>query len=133
MVYNFNAAAAVLRLRAASSPRIVFELNPMATIAPILNERLNSVCEMCRQHHVACLELFGSAATGRFDALHSDLDFLVEFGPLPPADRADAYFGLLAGLQDLFQRDVDLVEAGAVDNPYFRRTIEDTRTVLYAA
>jgi predicted nucleotidyltransferase len=79
------------------------------------------------------LELFGSAANGRFDATASDLDFLVEFEPLSPADRADAYFGLLAALQDLFQRDIDLVEAEAINNPYFRQTVQAGRTVLYAA
>ena len=68
------------------------------------------------------LELFGSATNGRFDATSSDLDFLVEFQPLGPVDRADAYFGLLAALQDLFQRDVDLVETEAINNPYFRKT-----------
>ena len=81
----------------------------------------------------ARLELFGSAATERFDVAHSDVDFLVEFSPLRPADRANAYFGLLADLQDLFQRDIDLVESEAVTNPYFKRFVDAQRTVVYAA
>jgi predicted nucleotidyltransferase len=105
----------------------------MTSLAPILSGKLDAVCRMCQQHHVARLELFGSAADGEFDSVRSDLDFLVEFEALCPVERADAYFGLLAGLQDLFQRDIDLVEEGAVDNPYFRQSIEHTRTVLYAA
>src|SRR5262249_50352650 len=50
---------------------------------------------LCRSHHVSRLELFGSAVSGEFDDASSDLDFLVEFQPLGPGDRADAYFGLL--------------------------------------
>lgn len=101
--------------------------------APTILEQIDAVQRLCRKHRVARLELFGSAATGRFDALHSDLDFLIEFVPLSPADRADAYFGMLAALQDLFHRDIDLVETAAVTNPYFKQTVDADRTVLYAA
>jgi predicted nucleotidyltransferase len=87
---------------------------------------------MCRQYRVKRLELFGSAATGKFGA-DSDLDFVVDFHPQSPADRADAYFGLLADLQDLFQREIDLVEQDAISNPYLKRSIEAAHTVLYAA
>jgi uncharacterized protein len=45
--------------------------------------------ELCRRHHVRRLELFGSAATERYCPAESDLDFLVEFGPLPPGTYAD--------------------------------------------
>ena len=104
------------------------------SVAPtIIDERLGAIRELCRKHHVARLELFGSAATGQFDRAHSDLDFLIKFLPLSPADRANAYFDLLAALQDLFERDIDLVEEEAVTNPYLQRAIDADRTVLYAA
>jgi predicted nucleotidyltransferase len=79
------------------------------------------------------LELFGSGVAGPFDESCSDLDFLVEFDVLTPVERADAYFQLLASLQDLFHRDVDLVEAEAVQNPYFAQAVNSGRMVLYAA
>ena len=88
---------------------------------------------LCRRHHVSRLELFGSAVSGGFDAASSDLDFLVEFQPLGPGDRADAYFGLLHGLEDLFGRKIDLVTNQAIRNPWFRRAVDRQRTVLYAA
>jgi len=84
-------------------------------------------------HHVRRLELFGSAATGDFDAKGSDLDFLVEFEDLKPGQYADAYFGLLDDLEALFQRSVDLVMTSAIKNPYFLENIEASRTLLYAA
>jgi predicted nucleotidyltransferase len=105
----------------------------MTALATIVGDQLDLIRRLCAHHHVARLELFGSATGDRFDADASDLDFLVEFLPLAPADRADAYFGLLAALQDVFRRDVDLVEAEAVSNPYFRKAVDRQRMVLYAA
>lgn len=92
----------------------------------------NCVAALCRRHHVLRLDLFGSVATGRATA-ESDYDFLVEFEPLPPNRYADAYLGLLAGLQDLLQAPVDLVVERAIRNPYFRQSVERSRTPLYAA
>jgi predicted nucleotidyltransferase len=104
----------------------------MSIVTPILSEQLEAIRRICRLRNVLRLEVFGSAVSDRFDMERSDLDLLVEFAPLPPTDHADAYFGLLEDLQDLLQRDVDLVEAQAIDNPYFKRTVDAQRKVLYA-
>jgi predicted nucleotidyltransferase len=105
----------------------------MSTVAPILNEKLDALRQICRRYHVARLELFGSATSERFDSDHSDFDFLVEFEPLSPSDRANAYFGLLEAMQDLFQREIDLVEPQAINNPYFQQTIQPQRLVVYGS
>jgi predicted nucleotidyltransferase len=99
----------------------------------LINEHRPEIERLCVRHHVARLELFGSAATGDFEAAKSDLDFLVHFVPLSPPQKADAYFGLLHGLQDLFHRQIDLVSAEAMRNPFFQQSIQPQRTVLYAA
>lgn len=88
---------------------------------------------LCRTHRVARLELFGSAAEGGFDPGRSDLDFLVEFQRADDMNAADQYFGLLESLEKLFARRVDLVCAKAMRNPYFIRSVNRTRTLLYAA
>ena len=88
---------------------------------------------LCQQYHVQRLELFGSAATDRFDPETSDLDFLVTFEPLNFGEYAKAYFDFLAALEDLFQRHIDLVIPSTVDNPYFLKEMAKTRTLLYAA
>jgi uncharacterized protein len=105
----------------------------MPSANPIVGEQLDAVQRLCRRFRVSRLELFGSAATGKFVDSHSDLDFLVEFEPLTPSDRAASYFGLLEALQDLFHREIDLVELAAVTNPYFKQSVNADRTVLYAA
>jgi predicted nucleotidyltransferase len=87
---------------------------------------------LCRRYRVKRLEVFGSAADGTFDPARSDLDFLVEFQPMEPGSHAKAYFGVWFGLQDLFQRPVDMVETPAITNPYFLRAIGPQRTTVYA-
>ena len=87
----------------------------------------------CRRFQVDRLELFGSAVGENFDRESSDLDFIVEFDDLREGEHADMYFGLAEALKDLFRRDVDLVVLSAVKNPYFRESIERSRTLLYAA
>lgn len=98
-----------------------------------VQNKLVVLSKLCAEYHVAQLELFGSAATESFDENKSDIDFLVKFESLSPKEHADAYFGLLASLQDLFEFSIDLVEAGAVRNPFLLESIEESRTTLYAA
>ncbi len=98
----------------------------------LIAQRTGEVTELCRLHHVRTLELFGSAANGKFDPATSDLDFLVDFEPLPPIDHGNAYFDLWFGLGDLFGRKVDLVETVGIKNPYFLKTVNENRRVIYA-
>jgi len=98
----------------------------------MIESRLSDLRRLCARYYVRRLELFGSAATGAADAW-SDLDFLVEFGEVPPGRHADCYFGLLESLESLFERHVDLAETKAIQNPYFLTAIEKTRKVLYEA
>ncbi len=99
----------------------------------LLEQHRTQLEALCRRYGVQRLEVFGSAATGLAQSGESDLDFLVEFGPLPPGGYADAYFGLLESLEALYGRPVDLVVASAIRNPFFLQSVERTRTLLYAA
>jgi hypothetical protein len=99
----------------------------------LVQGKTNEVAEICKQRGVCRLALFGSAAAGTFDSASSDLDFLVEFAPQSPAQLADNYFGLQEDLERLFQLPVELAEPGPISNPYFKRAIERTQVVLYAA
>ena len=99
----------------------------------VLAEHRTELEALCRRYGSCRLELFGSAATGQARPSEGDLDFLVEFSPLPPGAYADAYFGLLESLDGLFGQPVDLVVASAIRNPYFLEAVERTKTLLYAA
>ena len=98
-----------------------------------VREKLEQVTELCGRHSVRRLALFGSAVRADYDPARSDLDFLVDFEALPPARHADAYFGLLADLESLFDGPIDLVESTTLRNPYRRREIEATQVLLHAA
>lgn len=98
----------------------------------IIDRQQGELAEICRRFEVARLEVFGSAVTGEFDEQRSDLDFLVEFGSALTGPRFDAFFGLQRALRELFDRPVDLVEAGAPRNPYFIRRMNETRRLVYA-
>jgi predicted nucleotidyltransferase len=99
----------------------------------LIEEKREILRSFCDRFGVRRLEIFGSAATGRFDPAMSDLDFLVELEPASPSEMADRYFGLLAALEDLFARPIDLVMIPAIKNPYFLQGIQPSRTLLYAA
>jgi uncharacterized protein len=98
-----------------------------------LQQKHQELATLCRRYHVARLAVFGSALREDFDPQHSDLDFLVEFQPLPQGTYADTYFGLKEGLEALYQRPVDLVVESAIKNPYFLKSVEQTKHGLYAA
>ena len=77
------------------------------------------------------LDVFGSAVGDDFDPERSDVDVLIEVAPehLTMAN----YFALRAGLENILGRPVDVVDVGAVRNPYFAARMMATREPLYAA
>jgi len=100
----------------------------------LIATKQEAIAKLCERYHVKRLELFGSARSDEhFNERDSDLDFLVEFSPLKPGERADTYFGLLEALEALFQLPVDLVMPKAIKNPYFLEAIQNNRELLYAA
>jgi len=101
--------------------------------AEIVTRNLPALAALCRQFGVRRLDLFGSAATGRFDTDQSDLDFLVEFEAPARTAYAHAYFGLLAALEKLFGRPVDLLTLASLKNPYLRRRLLTERRLVFSA
>jgi uncharacterized protein len=99
----------------------------------VLEGHRPELVELCRKYRVRRLDVFGSAARGDFNEHSSDVDLLVEFDDMPHADRADAYLDFLMAVEALLRRRFDLLELGAVRNPYLRRGIEESRELVYAA
>jgi len=99
----------------------------------VLENKRQAIAAACARHGVVRLYAFGSALRDDFKPGESDLDLLVEFGPMGPYDRVDAYFGMLEELRGILGPKIDLVMVGAVKNPYVARHIERTRQMLYAA
>jgi len=102
-------------------------------IAEVGSRRME-LADLCRRFGVRRLDLFGSAARGDFDPERSDLDFLVEFEPDARTARSlGGYFDFKDSLETLFGRSVDLVEAGAIRNPYLKKSIEESQERLFEA
>jgi predicted nucleotidyltransferase len=96
----------------------------------ILKENINQIQSLCKQYHVIRLFVFGSILTNRFNQ-NSDIDFLVDFDNVDLFEYADNYFDFKYSLQDLFQKDIDLIESKAITNPYFKKNIENSKQLIY--
>jgi hypothetical protein len=108
-------------------------ISKRCTVVSVLESKREAIAKLCARYGVARLEVFGSALRDDFRRDKSDLDLLVEFAPMEPYARVDAYFGMLDDLRALLNREIDLVMTGAVKNPYLARDIERTKQLLYAA
>ena len=104
----------------------------MAIPGFILDKR-GDVAALCRRTHARRLDLFGSASRDDFRPDRSDLDFVVAFDLLPPADYSDAFFSLKEGLEALFDRPVDLLTERSLRNPYLRKRVDAERVAVYGA
>lgn len=98
----------------------------------LITSRRDQIVALCRKYRVARLDVFGSAVTDDFDE-QSDVDFLVEFQDPAALSYADDYFGLKFGLEAMLDREVDLVVARGLINPFFRSRVESTKEPVYAA
>jgi uncharacterized protein len=108
-------------------------MNVENTMISLIEENREALEALCKKYHVKCLEIFGSASTGDWNPESSDLDFLVEFEETNEMGPAEQLFGLFADLQRLFNRDVDLVESDAMENPYLIKSVSLSRKVIYGS
>ena len=100
---------------------------------PAIAQYRASIAAICQRYRIRRLEVFGSAARGDdFNPASSDADFLVEFAS-DAAPGLNSFFGAKADLEQLLGRGIDLVEPGAVRNPYVLASINRNREAVYAA
>jgi predicted nucleotidyltransferase len=100
---------------------------------PAIAQHRADISAICLRYQIRRLEVFGSAARADdFDAERSDADFLVEFSPEAPADL-HRFFSIKSELEALLSRGVDLVELGAVRNPFVLASINQHRKAIYAS
>ncbi len=90
-----------------------------------------AISRLCSRLQVKRLDIFGSAATDRFGP-NSDVDVLVVFEQNGDG-LFNRYFDLKEGLERILDRNVDLITARSVKNPYFKQQIEQTRKNVYVA
>jgi uncharacterized protein len=101
----------------------------MGTAVPL---DLDAIARACEKYGVRRLRIFGSALTDHFDPETSDVDFLIDFLPGRGGYFHD-YFDLKSELERIVGQQVDLVDAGAIKNPYFAKSAFSSAQDVYAA
>jgi uncharacterized protein len=87
---------------------------------------------LCQKNGVKSLYVFGSVLTDKFTN-KSDIDLIVDIDSLDPLEYSDFYFNLKFALEELFNREIDLLESRAIKNPYLIDNINQSKTLLYAS
>jgi predicted nucleotidyltransferase len=96
----------------------------------ILESHLPQIKALCQQHHVKTLFAFGSIVSGKFSK-SSDIDLLISFHPMEYGDYADNYFEIAEKLEEVFKRPVDLLTEKSLKNPYFIKSVNNSKKLLY--
>lgn len=90
----------------------------------------SQIADLCRKYNVRQLFAFGSVLTDRFDE-ESDIDLIVDFDKKAIKDHFLHFFDFKYSLEDIFGRQVDLLEEQPIRNFYLRKNIEDTKVLIY--
>ena len=90
------------------------------------------IIELCDEYHVEHLYLFGSAIKNNMTK-DSDVDLLVKFKEINLAKYFQNYMDLKNSLQNLFKKNVDLVEEQTLSNPYLIKSIDQNKELIYGS
>ena len=98
-----------------------------------VDEQQDEIAAACREYGIERLFIFGSAIRDDFRPGDSDIDLLVESGPIEVTKKFHAYLDAREAFRRIFQADVDLVMRGAVKNKVIANEIDRTKKLIYAA
>lgn len=90
-----------------------------------------AISRAAQRRGVSRLQVFGSALRSDFNE-RSDIDFLVEFIP-NRTDPFEDYVELRRSLEEITQRDVDLIVKRAIRNPFFKEAALASAEDVYVA
>lgn len=96
----------------------------------LIENNIQRIIALCKEHKVGKLFVFGSILTNRFNE-KSDVDMVVDFDKVDLEDYADNYFDFKLSLEDLLGREVDLLEDKAIHNPILRKNIDKSKRLVY--
>lgn len=96
----------------------------------LLEKYHSDIQRLCILYNVSQLYAFGSVLTDQFKD-SSDVDLIVNFDKIKIDDYANNYYNLKFSLEDILKRPVDLLEGKALKNPYFKKSIEKHRRLVY--
>lgn len=96
----------------------------------LLQEKASAIEALCKKYKIKRLYAFGSVLTTCFNE-ESDVDFLVDFNKDEIPNFGVNFFNFLFALEDLLGRKIDLIERAAIQNPYFKEDVEESKLLIY--
>ena len=96
----------------------------------LIERHRKAILKLCKTHKVKSLYVFGSVLTNEFTH-ESDVDLIVDFEQLDVLDYGDNYYELKFSLEKIFKRSVDLLEEKAIKNPFFRKSLNQNKQLIY--
>ena len=96
----------------------------------ISEKNIERIKQLCKEHRVKNFSVFGSVLTDNFST-DSDIDFVVDFDEKDPIKYTDLYFQLKDKLENVLQRQIDLIEERGIKNSFFRKEIDESKVVIY--
>ncbi len=100
------------------------------TLPPLLQENLQKIGEILQRHKVVRAYAFGSVCTDRFRQ-ESDIDLIIAFEKRFFEGYVDNFLSLENELSKLLQRKIDLLTEETLQNPYFIKVVNQTKTLIY--
>lgn len=95
-----------------------------------IQNHITQIKALCKSNGVNSLFAFGSVTTDLFEE-NSDIDLIVDIQDSDPITYSEKYFNLKFKLQDLLQRNIDLLEEKTIKNKYLRNEINETKVLVY--
>lgn len=97
----------------------------------VLKDRLPELSKLMKQYKVKKAFAFGSVTNDTFNK-DSDIDIVIDFEEgIDPIEYGENYFKILYALQDLLKRDVDLITERSLRNPFFIKSVNQTKVPIY--
>ena len=96
----------------------------------LIEQNIDTIKSLCGKHKVSKLFAFGSVLTDKFNK-QSDVDFVVDFKDVSLNEYADNYFDLKFSLEDVLNRNIDLLEEKAISNPFLKKSIDSSKQLVY--
>lgn len=96
----------------------------------LIENNISKIIALCQKHKVNKLFIFGSILTNRFNN-ESDIDLIVDFNKSEISNYFDNYFDFKYALEEVLGRVVDLLEEQTIKNPYLKKNVDNTKTLIY--
>lgn len=96
-----------------------------------MQKKLPELHHLFQNHKIKKAYVFGSVVTKMFND-SSDIDVLINYDDdMDPAERGEHLIQLNDDLENLFNRKVDLVTEKYLRNPYFIKSINQNKQLVY--